>query len=155
MDSRIWIGRATRSIGSQPPVHVSSLGIHWFVGFRRSKIASLYLPLRPSMLPWRVVVLEWFGWRGHLGTIDSSTTRCLSYVTTRVPSRSPTTRFSMGRRSILKSRITSSGITLLEVTSDILTNPLDEKRFIELRHELNIIDSSNAAWPPCSYTIYS
>jgi hypothetical protein len=30
--------------------------------------------------------------------------------------------------------------------TDIFTKPLDEARFRELRHELNIIDSCNVAW---------
>jgi hypothetical protein len=30
--------------------------------------------------------------------------------------------------------------------TDIFTKPLDEARFWELRHELNIIDSCNVAW---------
>uniref|UniRef100_A0A8R7TI63 Copia protein n=1 Tax=Triticum urartu TaxID=4572 RepID=A0A8R7TI63_TRIUA len=32
-----------------------------------------------------------------------------------------------------------------EQLADIFTKPLDEARFRELRHELNIIDSSNVA----------
>ena len=32
-----------------------------------------------------------------------------------------------------------------EQLADIFTKPLDEARFCELRHELNIIDSSNVA----------
>ena len=32
-----------------------------------------------------------------------------------------------------------------EQLADIFTNPLDKARFRELRHELNIIDSSNVA----------
>ena len=36
-------------------------------------------------------------------------------------------------------------INTQEQLADIFTKPLDEARFLELRHELNIIDSSNVA----------
>jgi hypothetical protein len=36
-------------------------------------------------------------------------------------------------------------INTQEQLADIFTKPLDEERFRELRHELNIIDSSNVA----------
>ena len=36
-------------------------------------------------------------------------------------------------------------INTQEQLADIFTKPLDEARFCELRHELNIIDSSNVA----------
>ena len=37
-------------------------------------------------------------------------------------------------------------INTQEKLADIFTRPLDEARFCELRHELNIIDLSNVAW---------
>ena len=37
--------------------------------------------------------------------------------------------------------------------ADIFTNPLDEVRFRELRHELNIIDSSNVVCKFCIPTL--
>ena len=36
-------------------------------------------------------------------------------------------------------------VNTLDNLADIFTKPLDEARFRELRHELNIIDSSNVA----------
>jgi hypothetical protein len=46
---------------------------------------------------------------------------------------------------IARGEIFLSFIGAKEKFADIFTKPLDEKRFIELRHELNIIDPSNFA----------
>ncbi|KAK1669045.1 hypothetical protein QYE76_057204 [Lolium multiflorum] len=49
------------------------------------------------------------------------------------------------RDHIARGDIVLSFIGTKEQLADIFTKPLDEKRFIELRHELNIIDPSNFA----------
>jgi hypothetical protein len=49
------------------------------------------------------------------------------------------------RDHIARGDIVLSYIGTKEQLADIFTKPLDEKRFIELRHELNIIDPSNFA----------
>ena len=49
------------------------------------------------------------------------------------------------RDHIARGDIELSFIGTKDQLAIIFTKPLDEKRFIELRHELNIIDSSNVA----------
>ena len=44
---------------------------------------------------------------------------------------------------VLKGDISIEHVKTEEQLADIFTKPLDEARFRELRHELNIIDSSN------------
>jgi hypothetical protein len=78
----------------------------------------------------------------------------LSYVTMRVPSRLFTTLMSILepdndiRHHFLKDHATKGDIVISHVRIneqliDIFTKPLDERRFHELRSELNIIDSQN------------
>ena len=49
------------------------------------------------------------------------------------------------RDHISRGDIELSFIGTKDQLADIFTKPLDERRFIELRHELNILDSSNIA----------
>jgi hypothetical protein len=50
------------------------------------------------------------------------------------------------RNYAIKGDIVISHVRTNEQLVDIFTKPLDEKRFWELRGELNIIDSQNVAW---------
>ena len=83
-------------------------------------------------------------------------TKCLFGVTMKVPSRFLSTRFNIKTKHIeiryhfIRDHIRRGEIELYYVNThdnlaDIFTKPLDEARFHELRHELNIIDSSNVA----------
>ena len=49
------------------------------------------------------------------------------------------------RDHAIKGAIVISHVRTDEQLADIFTKPLDEKRFCELRNELNIIDSRNVA----------
>jgi hypothetical protein len=50
------------------------------------------------------------------------------------------------RDHVIKGDIIISHVKTNDQLADIFTKPLDEKRFRELRSELNIIDSQNAAY---------
>jgi hypothetical protein len=50
------------------------------------------------------------------------------------------------RDHAIKGDIIISHVKTNDQLADIFTKPLDEKRFRELRSELNIIDSQNAAY---------
>jgi hypothetical protein len=49
------------------------------------------------------------------------------------------------RDNVIKGDIVISHVGTNDQLADIFTKPLDEKRFYELRSELNIIDSRNVA----------
>ena len=57
------------------------------------------------------------------------------------------------RDHIRRGEIELNYVNTLDNLADIFTKPLDEARFRELRHELNIIDSSNVAWTRAHPTI--
>jgi hypothetical protein len=50
------------------------------------------------------------------------------------------------RDRVIKGDIVISYVRINEQLTNIFTKPLDEKRFRELRSELNIIDSWNVVW---------
>jgi hypothetical protein len=50
------------------------------------------------------------------------------------------------RDHAIKGDIIISHVRTNEQLADIFTKPLNERRFQELRNELNIIDSQNVAW---------
>ena len=62
-------------------------------------------------------------------------------------------RYHFIRDHIRWGEIELNYVNTLDNLADIFTKPLDETRFRELRHELNIIDLSNVAWTRAHPTI--
>jgi hypothetical protein len=99
-----------------------------------------------------VVVLNFCGCSKLSRTMVILWTKFPSYVTMKVPSRLFTTLVSIDirhhflRDHAIKWDIVISHVRTNKQLANIFTKPLDEKRFWELRSELNIIDSQDVAW---------
>ena len=143
-------------IGSQHPGHANSLVGLWFVGVPRSKIVCLstaeseYVAAASccTQLLWMRQTLKDYG-----VTCDKVPLLCDNESAIKIghnPVQHNKTKHIEIRHHFIREHIARGDIDLSYVgtkdqLADIFTKPLDEARFVELRHELNIIDSSNVS----------
>jgi hypothetical protein len=148
------IGRGVKLIEKAHRGLVSSWEDLWCLGLQRSKIPSLFLLPKPSILPQAIVAqLLWM----------RQTLRDYGYKLTKVPllcdnesairmadnpvehsrTKHIAIRYHFLRDHQQKGDIEIAYINTKEQLADIFTKPLDEQTFNKLRHELNILDSRN------------
>jgi hypothetical protein len=134
-----------------PRNHKSTICRHW-----RVDTSSLAMASCCTQVLWMRQTLEYYGLKyGNVPLLwDNESVIKIAYN----PVLHGKTKHIEIRNHFIQNPIARGDIELSFIgtkdqLADIFTKWLDDKRFIELRYELNLIDSSNVAWPPCAYTI--
>jgi hypothetical protein len=150
MPDAMWIGRV-------PSRLTNSLVGPLYLGLQRNKILLPYPQSKRSMPRPVVVVLNYFGWqilKDYGYTMNQALLLCDNESAIKIAynpcERSRTKHIDIQHHYLtdhaINGDIVISHVRINEQLIDIFTKPPDEKRFWELRSELNIIDSQNVAW---------